>query len=329
MPRRLSLAEAYGVHGQPRAHRARGEDRRPGAHARSALRLEFLLEVGLELPQPDPRGARRSPAARRSASASRPRSAPASPACCTCSTSRRIGLHQRDNRRLIETLDQAARPRQHAHRGRARRGRPSARRTGSSTSARGRRARRRASSTRAPCEALAARRRLDHRRLPRPAGARSRRRRCGADRQAAASSRSSARARTTCRDVDGRLPARCARRRSPACQRLAASRRWSTASSTRCSPTSSTGRAGSPGKHTRVTELDRPRQGRARRPGADRAHPALEPRDLHGRVRPDPHAVLRDGGGEGARLPARAGSASTSRAVAARTARATARSRSR
>ncbi len=44
------------------------------------------------------------PAARRSASGWPPRSAPASSACSTCSTSRRIGLHQRDNHRLIETL---------------------------------------------------------------------------------------------------------------------------------------------------------------------------------------------------------------------------------
>ena len=49
----------------------------------------------------------------------------------------------------------------------------------------------------------------------------------------------------------------------------------------------------------------RTRQGRARRPGADRPHPAIEPRDLHGRVRQDPHAVLRDGRREGTRLPAR------------------------
>ena len=45
-----------------------------------------------------------SPAARRSASGSPPRSAPAWSACSTSSTSRRIGLHQRDNHRLIETL---------------------------------------------------------------------------------------------------------------------------------------------------------------------------------------------------------------------------------
>ena len=46
----------------------------------------------------------RCPAARRSGSGSPPRSAPAWSACSTCWTSRRIGLHQRDNHRLIETL---------------------------------------------------------------------------------------------------------------------------------------------------------------------------------------------------------------------------------
>ena len=48
------------------------------------------------------------------------------------------------------------------------------------------------------------------------------------------------------------------------------------------------------------------RQGRARRPGADRPHAALEPGHLHRRLRPHPHAVQRDARGEGARLPARA-----------------------
>ena len=72
-----------------------------------------------------------------------------------------------------------------------------------------------------------------------------------------------------------------------------------------------------------------PRQGRARRPGADRAHAALEPGDLHRRLRPHPHAVLRDAPRRRRAATSPAGSASTSRAAAARTARATARSRSR
>ena len=60
-----------------------------------------------------------------------------------------------------------------------------------------------------------------------------------------------------------------------------------------------------PGKHTPGHRPRPARQGRARRPGADRPHAALEPGDLHGRLRPHPHAVLRDHRGEGARLPAR------------------------
>ena len=47
-----------------------------------------------------------------------------------------------------------------------------------------------------------------------------------------------------------------------------------------------------------------PRQGRARRPGADRPHAALEPRHVHRCVRPRPDPLQRDARGEGARLPA-------------------------
>ena len=47
-----------------------------------------------------------------------------------------------------------------------------------------------------------------------------------------------------------------------------------------------------------------PRQGRARRPGADRAHPALQPGHLHRRLRPRQEAVRRHHGGEGPRVPA-------------------------
>ena len=66
-------------------------------------------------------------------------------------------------------------------------------------------------------------------------------------------------------------------------------------------------------------------QGRARRPVADRPHPAVQPGHLHRRVGPGPQAVRPDHRGEDARLPARAGSPSTSRAGAARPAPATAR----
>ncbi len=46
------------------------------------------------------------------------------------------------------------------------------------------------------------------------------------------------------------------------------------------------------------------RQGRRRRPVADRAHAAVQPGHLHGRLRPHPQAVLRDHRGEDPRLPA-------------------------
>ena len=67
-------------------------------------RLGFLLDVGLDYLSLVAGCRARSPAARHSASASPARSARASSARCTCSTSRRSGLHQRDNRRLIDTL---------------------------------------------------------------------------------------------------------------------------------------------------------------------------------------------------------------------------------
>ena len=47
-----------------------------------------------------------------------------------------------------------------------------------------------------------------------------------------------------------------------------------------------------------------PRQGGARRPGPDRPHPAVQPGDLHRRVRPHQEAVRGDHRGEDPRLPA-------------------------
>ena len=72
-----------------------------------------------------------------------------------------------------------------------------------------------------------------------------------------------------------------------------------------------------------------PRQGHRHRPVADRPHAALEPGDLHRRLHADPRLVRRPAGGQGARLRAGPLLASTSRAAAARPARATASSRSR
>ena len=201
-------------------------------------RLRFLLDVGLRLPHASTARPARSPAARRSASGSPPRSGPAWSACSTCSTSRRIGLHQRDNRRLIETLRAAARPRQHADRRRARRGHhphadwvvdigPGAGEHGGQVVVSG------------TVQDLLDQPGLDHRRLPvRPAPHR------GARRSAA---RSTPAASCTVDGAQRAQPARRRRRRSrsaasspsPACPGRA-SRRWSTTSSTRRSPTSST-----------------------------------------------------------------------------------------
>ena len=72
-----------------------------------------------------------------------------------------------------------------------------------------------------------------------------------------------------------------------------------------------------------------PRQGRPRRPGPDRPDPAVQPGDLHRRVRPRPQAVRADAPRRRCAATSRAGSRSTSRAAGARPARATARSRSR
>ena len=71
---RLSLADAQEYFATARADRPRGEDRRAGA-ARDPAAARLPPPGRPQLPQPQPRRPARSPAARRSASASRPRSA--------------------------------------------------------------------------------------------------------------------------------------------------------------------------------------------------------------------------------------------------------------
>ncbi len=71
------------------------------------------------------------------------------------------------------------------------------------------------------------------------------------------------------------------------------------------------------------------RQGDPRRPVADRAHAAVQPGDVHRGLRPRPQAVRLDRPRRRCAATCRAGSRSTSRAAAARRAPATARSRSR
>ena len=91
--------------------------------------------------------------------------------------------------------------------------------------------------------------------------------------------------------------------RSPASP-APASRRWSTTSSTPRWPSRSTTPAPCPGRHTQDHRARARRQGDPRRPVADRAHPAVQPRDVHRRLRPRPQAVRPDPRGEDARLPA-------------------------
>ena len=223
--------------------------------------------------------------------------------------------------------DPAARPRQHAHRRRARRGHHPHRRLGRRHRPGRRRARRpgrplrhgrrtcSTTPTRSPARTS-------------PAAARSRSRRCAGRARRAASSPSYGAREHNLQDIDVSLPARAVRRghrgvrlgQVDAGQRHPLHRRW---------PTSSTAPGTVPGRHKTVTGARARRQGRPRRPVADRPHPAVQPGDLHRRLRPHPQAVRRDHRGQDPRLPARAGSRSTSRAAAARRAPATARSRSR
>ena len=92
---------------------ARARHRRAAAQGRRrAPRLPHRRRA--RLPRARPQRADALVAARGSASAWRRRSARRSSASSTCSTSRSVGLHARDNARLIEAQAPPARPRQHA-----------------------------------------------------------------------------------------------------------------------------------------------------------------------------------------------------------------------
>ena len=280
---------------------ARGEDRRAGA-ARDPAAARVPARGRPRATSPWRARRRPSPAARRSASGSPPRSAPASPACSTCSTSRRIGLHQRDNRRLIDTLvklknlgntlivvehdeDTIRTADWIVDIG------PGAGEHGGEVVHSG------------GYEAL-----LDNhgsitgdylagRRVDRDADA------SAARSTRSARSRSRARKANNLQDVTVELPARRVRRRHRR-QRLGQvepRQRHPLQGARQPAQRRPPGAGQAQARH----RARAPRQGRARRPGADRPHPALEPGDLHGRLRPHPHPVLRDDGGEGARLPAR------------------------
>ncbi len=109
-----------------------------------------------------------------------------------------IGLHQRDNKRLIDTLHQAPRPRQHDHRGRARRGDDAGGRSHHRHRARRRRARRLGSRRRGHARGDRGVQGIDHRAVSVWRVSLSPCRRNGASRTAS-SSRSRARGSTTSR----------------------------------------------------------------------------------------------------------------------------------
>ena len=82
----------------------RGRSRSPSGCSRRSRSGSGSCSTSASTTSPSTGRRARCRAARRSGSGWPPRSAPAWSACSTSSTSRRIGLHQRDNQRLIETL---------------------------------------------------------------------------------------------------------------------------------------------------------------------------------------------------------------------------------
>ena len=120
-PSRSSRASRCAVSDGPAAGRRRPGDRRadPEGGARPAA---LPARRRARLPHARPRRRRRSPAARPSASGWRPRSARASSGVLYILDEPSIGLHQRDNERLLATLRELRDLGQHGHRGGARRG---------------------------------------------------------------------------------------------------------------------------------------------------------------------------------------------------------------
>ena len=320
----LSLAAGVRVHERAAAHRARGEDRRAGA-ARDPAAARVPARGRAELPDHGARGRDRSPAARRSASGSRPRSARGSPACCTCSTSRRIGLHQRDNRRLIDTLvklkglgntlivvehdeDTIRTADWIVDIG------PGAGEHGGEIVHSGSYEALLENKRSITGDYIAGRRQIE---MPK------KRRHIDKDRQITVEGAKA----NNLQDVTVSFPLGA----FVGVTGVSGSGKSSLVNDIlyKVLANQLNGARQVPGQAPPGHRARAARQGRARRPGADRAHAALEPGDLHRGLRPHPHPVLATPWRRRRAATSPAGSASTSRAAAARTARATARSRSR
>ena len=220
----------------------------------------------------------------------------------------------------------AARPRQHGDRGRARRGHDARRRPPRRPRAGRRRARRPDRRRRArPSEVDGGRRTRSPASTCR-ASARSRCREAPARRPATIEIEGAAQ--HNLKEIDVEVPARrvLLRHRRLGLGQVDARQRDPLQGASR---TGCTGAKQRPGAHRRVDRARPDRQGHRHRPVADRPHAALEPGDLHRRVRLDPRALLAHARRRARAATSRAASRSTSRAAAARPAAATARSRSR
>ena len=249
-------------------------------------RLGFLQSVGLEYLTLS-RCVRYTVRRReRSASAWRRRSAHRSMGVLYILDEPSIGLHQRDNRQAACDPGAAARPRQHAHRGRARRGDHVCSRlhrgywsrrgrNGGEVVARGH-ARRAAEE---PTSRITGQYLSGKRRIPVP-------RTSGATATASASYRQGLRGKQPQAHRTFTIPARHAYLSSPACP-VRASPRSSTKSCTKRWPRSLNGattRAGRARRIHRASNISTRSSHIDQSP--DRPHAALQPGDLHGRVRP-------------------------------------------
>ena len=298
--RRSPLKEASRSSRRSKLDGQKRGDRRRRSSRRSSTRLQFLNNVGLDYLSLD-----RSAETLSGGEAQRIRLASQIGSGLTgvmyVLDEPSIGLHQRDNDRLLDDAEAPARPRQQRDRRRARRGRDPRRRPRRRHGPRRRRARRRRSSRRArPRRSARAPHSLTGQYLaghapdPDARAAAPRRRRAHAD-------ASPARRGNNLKNVDARSSRSACSSASPAC-RARASRRSSTTRCTTRSRGTCTAAPTEPAPHDDDRGPRALRQGDQRRPEPDRPHAALESGDVHGPVHADPRAVRAGAGVARARL---------------------------